>query len=136
MEAVAVVRRNEPDVVLMDIRMPVMDGIEATRRMVDGMARPPRIIILTTFNVDRYVYAALAPHRVAALVLEERPPPVLLGLAMPSSVPETAPYYDREVRPAVLSELNAPDPAWWEALATTNHRHIVNDQPLPDRQCT
>jgi len=59
-EAVSAVLRHRPDVVLMDIRMPEMDGLEATRRI---LATPPgsrcRIIILTTFDLDQYVYAAL-----------------------------------------------------------------------------
>jgi DNA-binding NarL/FixJ family response regulator len=57
-EAVRICRERHPDVVLMDIRMPVMDGIEATR-MLTSAEVGPRVLILTTFDLDEYVYDAL-----------------------------------------------------------------------------
>jgi DNA-binding NarL/FixJ family response regulator len=59
-EAVAVCRRHAPDVVLMDVRMPAVDGIAATRRLTADPGGGPRVIILTTFDLDDYVYDALS----------------------------------------------------------------------------
>jgi DNA-binding NarL/FixJ family response regulator len=58
-EAVAVTRRTRPDVVLMDVRMPELDGIEATRQITGQDSSATRVLILTTFDLDEYVYAAL-----------------------------------------------------------------------------
>ena len=57
-EAVALAERRAADVILMDIRMPVLDGVEATRRLVAG-GSPARILVLTTFDLDEYVHAAI-----------------------------------------------------------------------------
>jgi DNA-binding NarL/FixJ family response regulator len=61
--AVALARQLEPDVVVMDIRMPVLDGLAATGRIFEadyGEAEPPRVLVLTTFDLDEYVYEALS----------------------------------------------------------------------------
>src|SRR5579862_9278639 len=59
LEAVRLALELEPEVALMDIRMPGLDGIEATRRISAQSANPPRVLILTTFDLDQYVYDAL-----------------------------------------------------------------------------
>lgn len=82
--AIEVVARARPDVVLMDIRMPVLDGLEATRRILgqpagDGTRGPvPRIIILTTFDLDQYVYDALAAGA-SGFLLKDVTPEHLVG---------------------------------------------------------
>ena len=79
-EAVDAVRRTRPDVVLMDIRMPELDGLEATRRILGGQEPgiAPRIIILTTFDLDRYVYAALSAGA-SGFLLKDVTPEHLVG---------------------------------------------------------
>ena len=67
--AVDLIRREKPDVVLMDIRMPHMDGLEATRQVV-GMTR---VVILTTYELDEYVFDALAAGA-SAFLLKAAPP--------------------------------------------------------------
>ena len=77
-EAVETALREWPDVVLMDIRMPVMDGIEATRRICASPALPSaRVLILTTFDLDAYVYDALRAGA-SGFLLKDSPPEELL----------------------------------------------------------
>jgi DNA-binding NarL/FixJ family response regulator len=78
-EAVDLVKATGPDVVLMDVRMPVMDGIEATRAILhDPAGDSPRILILTTFDLDEYVYAALRAGA-SGFMLKDTPPEELLA---------------------------------------------------------
>ena len=78
-QAVKMAELTEPDVVLMDIRMPEVDGIAATRRILaSGRPNPPRILILTTFDIDEYVYKALRAGA-SGFVLKDTPPERLLA---------------------------------------------------------
>jgi DNA-binding NarL/FixJ family response regulator len=77
-EAVAEARRLKPDVVLMDVRMPEMDGIEATRQLLADGATESKVVMLTTFDMDEYVYDAL--HAGASgFLLKDVPPEQLVN---------------------------------------------------------
>ena len=80
-EAVAEARRARPDVVLMDVRMPVMDGIEATRQITgpDGTGGT-RVLILTTFDLDEYVYSALRAGASGFLLKDATPDELLAAI--------------------------------------------------------
>ncbi|MFD7864892.1 response regulator [Streptomyces sp. NPDC057682] len=76
--AVEMARRLRPDVVVMDIRMPVLDGIEATRLLAGaGVADPVKVLVVTTFNLDAYVYEALRAGA-SGFLLKDAPPAQLL----------------------------------------------------------
>jgi DNA-binding NarL/FixJ family response regulator len=79
-EAIAEVKRLQPDVVLMDVRMPKLDGVEATAHIAgpNGIAPACRVIILTTFDLDDYVYAALR-NGASGFLLKDTPPETLVA---------------------------------------------------------
>ena len=77
LEAVDVARVHRPDVVLMDIRMPELDGLQATARIVDELGGAVRVLILTTFEPDEYVYRALRAGA-SGFVLKDIPPEQLV----------------------------------------------------------
>ena len=79
LEAVRRAAELSPDVVLMDIRMPGMDGIEATRRITQSGGRS-RVLVLTTFDLDEYVYAALRAGASGFLLKDARPDELLAGI--------------------------------------------------------
>jgi DNA-binding NarL/FixJ family response regulator len=77
-EAVTLARELRPDVVLMDVRMPKVDGIEATRRIMRADEPRPRVLVLTTFDLDEYVFAALRAGA-SGFLLKDAPEEQLLA---------------------------------------------------------
>ncbi|MFG3531163.1 response regulator [Streptomyces sp. NPDC047917] len=79
--AIDLVERLRPDVVVMDVRMPVLDGIEATRQLAGaGVRHPVKVLVVTTFNLDEYVYEALRAGASGFLLKDAPPAQLLLGI--------------------------------------------------------
>ena len=79
-EALAEARRTKPDVVLMDVRMPELDGIEATRRLLADESVPSKVVMLTTFDMDEYVYEALRAGASGFLLKDVPPEQLVVGI--------------------------------------------------------
>ncbi|WP_320780331.1 response regulator transcription factor [Streptomyces sp. CRN 30] len=108
-EAVRMVDRLRPDVVLMDIRMPGLDGIEATRRIVASGDRT-RVLILTTFDLDDYAYAGLRAGASGFLVKDALPEELLSGIrAVASGDAVVAPSLTRRLLDAYVDHLPSGD---------------------------
>ncbi|WP_456229001.1 response regulator [Streptomyces sp. YJ-C3] len=131
-EAVRLASQLRPDVVLMDIRMPGMDGIEATRRIVSTDAEnAPRILILTTFDMDEYAYAGLRAGASGFLIKDALPEELLAGVrAVAAGDAIVAPALTRRLLDAYVHHLPAapgspapPDPR--VASLTDREREIL-----------
>lgn len=104
-EAVNMVARHHPDVALMDIRMPGLDGIEATRRIIASGART-RILIVTTFDLDEYAYDGLRAGASGFLVKDAMPEELLSGIrAVASGDAVVAPSLTRRLLDAYVHHL-------------------------------
>ncbi|MER5208841.1 response regulator transcription factor [Streptomyces sp. NPDC002825] len=125
-EAIRLVDRHHPDVVLMDIRMPGLDGIEATRRIVAAGART-RILIVTTFDLDEYAYEGLRAGASGFLVKDAQPEELLAGIrAVAAGDAVVAPTLTRRLLDAYIHHLPP----------TTNRppEHDPRLAPLTDRE--
>jgi len=118
LEAVDKAARFQPNVILMDIRMPELDGIEATRRILaaDGRAR---ILILTTFDLDDYVYAALRAGA-SGFVLKDDPPEQLLAAIRTVAAGDAllSPGVTKRVIEKFAGTPHAPPPKGFDELST------------------
>ncbi|MFJ3899937.1 response regulator [Streptomyces sp. NPDC090025] len=109
-EAVRLADRHRPDVILMDIRMPGLDGIEATRRVVATGART-RVLIVTTFDLDEYAYEGLRAGASGFLVKDAQPEELLAGIrAVASGDAVVAPSLTRRLLDTYIHHLPSPLP--------------------------
>ena len=130
LEAVLAARQTSPDVILMDVRMPKVDGLEATRKLLERNETGARILILTTFDLDEYVYEALRAGA-SGFLLKDTPPEELVeairtvarGDALLSPdvtcrvVAEFARPEEGAGRPPELDELGADDVTLLRSIA-------------------
>ncbi|MET9249071.1 response regulator transcription factor [Nonomuraea sp. NPDC003709] len=108
-QAVSMTRALRPDVVLMDVRMPVLDGIEATRRIV-GSGSASRVLVMTTFDLDEYVYAALRAGAGGFLLKDVPPADLLTGVrAVAAGDAMVSPAVTRRLIDAFAAHLPDPD---------------------------
>ncbi len=124
-DAVQAAARTRPDLILMDIRMPVLDGLEATRRIIAGAKNPVRIVMLTTFDLDEYVFDALQAGASGFLLKDVPPEQLVAGIRVVANG-------DSLLSPSVTRRLiasfvrdhdHAPQPAQLDEL-TTREREI------------
>ena len=125
-QAVAAARRTRPDVVVMDIRMPELDGVEATRRIVSELDPPPHVLMVTTFGDDESLYAALRAGA-GGFLLKNAPPEQLVEgvrkLAAGEGMLSSA--VTRRVIEELARTAPPPDPATAaEALADLTEREV------------
>ncbi|MFD5089744.1 response regulator [Amycolatopsis thailandensis] len=124
-EAIGLVADLDPDVVLMDIRMPEMDGVEATAAI--AAAHRARVLVLTTFDLDEYVYAALQAGASGFLLKDALAPDLLSGVRVVAAGEATlAPTVTRRLLDRVVTGLPAPPPDDRIALLTGRENEVLH----------
>ena len=125
--AVAEVTRTRPDVVLVDVRMPGVDGIEATRR-IRALTSPPRVIILTTFDLDEYVFAGLQAGASGFLLKDTLAADLISAVrVVASGEAVAAPSVTRRLIAHFLSQQRAaPNETSRLAVLTTREREVLS----------
>jgi DNA-binding NarL/FixJ family response regulator len=124
--ALDAVTRVRPDVVVMDLRMPHMDGVEATRRLATGSADGPRVLVLTTFDADEYVVEALRAGA-SGFLLKDVPPADFVAAIRLIAAGDAllAPSVTRRLLDRVRDRLSAPaDAARDERLRELTEREV------------
>ncbi|CAL9419002.1 response regulator transcription factor [Streptomyces griseomycini] len=123
-EAVSVVRECRPDVVLMDVRMPEIDGIRATEQILAGLDAPPRIVVVTTFENDSYVYDALRVGA-AGFLLKRADADALVGAVRLVARSDTL-LFPAAVRTLAAEHARAcPAPPQWVARLTGRESEVL-----------
>ncbi len=125
-QAVTMTRRLRPDVVLMDVRMPVLDGIAATERLSADPAVQARVLVLTTFDLDDYVYGALRAGA-SGFLLKDAPPEQLIAGIHTVAAGEAllAPAITQRVIQAFVTMPARRDPSAELAELTAREREVL-----------
>jgi DNA-binding NarL/FixJ family response regulator len=129
LRALDVVATTAPDIVLMDVRMPVLDGVEATRRLIERHPTGPRVIVLTTFDLDEYVFAALRAGASGFLLKDASAEDVLAAVRTVHAgdavlAPSTTRRLIERVAPGLPVPRSGPDPL---ARLTEREREVLRE---------
>jgi DNA-binding NarL/FixJ family response regulator len=126
-QAVEACRELKPDVVLMDIRMPGMDGLEAARRILsDHRLDPVKVVILTTFDIDDYVYAALRAGATGFLLKDTEPEELIQAVRVAARGDALiSPSVTRRLIAEFAGRVKAPEPSPRLAALTEREREVL-----------